>query len=96
MGNRKIVSIVIEIEEGQPEYFKSHLVSDMWSYYATEIENVLFIGTLIPSNRHHGHYEQLNDLISLKANKETRALIDNPDMSVGSLLMLLERFGWTA
>jgi hypothetical protein len=94
MGNRKVVSVVLEVELDQPEYFRSNLVSDMGSYYCTEIEGVLFLGTLLPSNKYKGHYEMLNDLISFKANKETRALIDNPDMSLGNLLMLIERFGW--
>jgi hypothetical protein len=94
MGNKKVVSVVLEVETNEPEYFRSHLVSDMGSYYCTEIEGVLFIGTLLPSNKYPGHYEQLSDIISLKANKETRALINNPEMSVGSLLMLMERFGW--
>ncbi|MCA1059771.1 hypothetical protein LCL96_12515 [Rossellomorea aquimaris] len=95
MGNRKIVSVVLEVEKDQPEYFRSLLVSDMGSYYCTEIDGVLFIGTLLPSNKYPGSYELLNDLISIKANKETRALIDNPEMSLGSLLMLIERFGWS-
>jgi hypothetical protein len=95
MGNKKIVSVVLEVETNEPEYFRSHLVSDMGSYYCTEIEGVLFLGTLLPSNKYPGHYELLNDLISFKANKETRALIDNPNMSLGNLLMLTERFGWS-
>jgi hypothetical protein len=95
MGNKRVVSVVLEVVPNEPEYFRSHLISDMGSYYATEIDGVLFIGTLIPSNRFPGHYEQLSDLVALKANKETKALINNPEMSVGSLLMLMERFGWS-
>ena len=95
MGNKKVVSVVLEVEKDQPEYFRSHLVSDMGSYYCTEIDRVLFITTLIPSNRWPGHYELLNELISLKSNKETRAILDKPDMDLGSILMLIERFGWS-
>lgn len=95
MGNKRVVSVVLEVEPNEPEYFRSHLVSDMGSYYCTEIDGVLFIGTLIPSNKYPGHYELLSDLVSLKVNKETRAIIDKPDMSLGSLLMLIERFGWS-
>ncbi|MBH9965594.1 hypothetical protein [[Bacillus] enclensis] len=94
MSNRKIVSVVLEVEPNEPEYYRSHLISDMGSYYCTEIEGVLFLGTLLPSNKYKGHYEMLNDLISFKANKETRALIDNPNMDIGDILMLIERFGW--
>jgi hypothetical protein len=92
LGNKKIVCVVLEVEgKGKPEYFKSHLISDM-GYYLTEIDGHAVVSTLIPSNDYPQYYELLNELFTLQLNDVTRELITNRDMSVARLLTLLERF----
>jgi hypothetical protein len=92
MGNKKVVCVVLEVEgKGKPEYFKSHLISDL-GYYLTEIDGHAVVSTLIPSNNYHGYYELLNELFSLELNEVTRELITNKDVSAAQLLTLLERF----
>jgi hypothetical protein len=89
----KVVSVVLEVEKDEPEYFRSYRIGDQ-GHFCSEIEGVLFVGTLIPSNKYPGHYEQLNDLFALKACKETREIIKNPKLHLGDLLSLMGRYWW--
>lgn len=87
------VSVVLEIEEGVAEYYKAQRIGTS-NYYVCEIEKVIFVGTLIPSNDWPGSFIFLNELFALIANRETRAIVENPNLNLVELLPLMDRYGW--
>ncbi|KMJ58099.1 hypothetical protein AB685_14940 [Bacillus sp. LL01] len=89
--NKKVVAVVLEVEINVPEFYKSTRIGETALYF-TEIEGQAIVGTLMPSNKHRGYYELLNDLFALELNEETRNLVSDPKLSAVELLALMERY----
>ncbi|QHA36876.1 hypothetical protein D5E69_14330 [Rossellomorea marisflavi] len=93
--NKKVVSVVLEVEEDQPEYFKAVRISDKGDgYYVTEIEGVLFVGNLIPSNKFKGSYLILSDIFALEANEETRKFLSKSNEGLLEFISIMDRYRW--
>ncbi|MCA1319784.1 hypothetical protein LC085_07640 [Bacillus tianshenii] len=89
-GNKKVV-VVLEVETNKPEFFKATRLNNH-GHYAVEIDGLVFVATLMPSNSHPGYYELLNELFALKLNEEVREALAKPNLSAADLLLLMDHF----
>lgn len=83
--------VVVVYEVDGPEFYRGQRIGDT-EFFAVEMDGLVIVTTLMPSNKHKGCYTELNELFALKANKEVCDLIAKPDLSAVELLSLLDRF----
>ncbi len=88
---KKVVAVVLEVEINVPEYFKASKIANS-DFYAVEIDGLIFVSTLMPSNKYRGYYQQLAELFALKDNAEVREKLARPDLSAAELMSLLDRY----
>jgi hypothetical protein len=83
--------VVVVYEVDGPEYFRGQRIGET-EFFAVEMDGIIIVTTLMPSNTHKGCYVELNDLLALKANKEVCEQITKPDLTAIELIALLHRY----
>ncbi|MGD6775244.1 hypothetical protein [Sutcliffiella horikoshii] len=87
---KKVVAVVLEIEPNVPEYFKAQKIANS-EFYAIEIDRLIIVSTLMPSNKYRGYYQQLAELFAFRDNAEVREQLARPDLTAVELMSLLDR-----
>ncbi|WP_404459480.1 hypothetical protein [Sutcliffiella horikoshii] len=88
---KKVVAVVLEVEVNVPEYFKAQKIANS-DFYAVEIDGLIIVSNLMPSNKYRGYYQQLSELFALKDNAEVREKLARPDLTAAELMSLLDRY----
>ncbi|KMJ59389.1 hypothetical protein AB685_00410 [Bacillus sp. LL01] len=89
--NKKVVAVVLEVEPNAPEYFKATKIANS-DFYAVEMDGLIIVSTLMPSNKYRGYFQQLSELFALKDNVEVREQLARPDLTASELMSLLDRY----